>query len=222
MRKWLLVAAAVLAIVLLVAAGVFWSAYRASQQVPEFYRLALEVDPAVQKVGSDQMLQRTTALVSDVKKPGRWQALFTEEQINGWLAVDLVKNHSRALPSTISDPRVSIEPGSMTFACRVRQDRWQSVLSLKVDVYLSSPDTVALRIRKARAGTMPLPLDTVLAQVAEAARRARHRVEWRQVDGDPVALIPLEPMNKARVTVEIDTLSLRKGAIYVGGTTKRW
>lgn len=222
MRKWLLLAAAVLAVLLLAAVVALVSAYRASQQAPEFYRLALEVDPAVHKVGSDQMLQRATALASDVKKPGRWQALFTEEQINGWLAVDLVNNHSVALPPTISDPRVRIEPGSVTFACRVRQDRWESVLSLTVDVYLAAPDTVALRIRRARAGAMPLPLDTVLAHAAQAARHARRPVEWRQVDGDPVALLPLEPMNKHRITVAIDTLSLREGAIYVAGTTKRW
>lgn len=220
MRKWLLVAAAVLVVLLLVAAGAFWFAYRASQKVPEFYERAMAVDRAVQQAGSDQLLQRTTALVSDVKKPGRWQALFTEEQINGWLAVDLVRNHSNSLPSTISDPRVSIEPDRATFACRVQQGRWRSVLSLTIDVYLSAPDTVALRFRRARAGAMPLPLDTLLAQAAEAARRARWRVNWSQIDGDPVALIPLEPIDKPRARIEIDTLSLRQGEIYVAGTTK--
>lgn len=221
MRKWLPIAAAVLVVLLLVAAGAFWFAYRASQQVPEFYQRAMAVEPAVQQAGSDQMLQRSTALVSDAKKAGRWQALFTEEQINGWLAVDLVQNHSNALPPTISDPRLSIEPDRVTLACRVRQGRWHSVLSLTIDVYLSAPDTVALRFRKARAGTMPLPLDSLLAQAAESARRARWRVNWSQSDGDPVALLPLQPVDKNHATLNIDTLSLRKGEIYVAGTTKR-
>ena len=221
MRKWLLAAAAVLAVLLLVAGGVFWFAYRASQQVPEFYQRAMAVDPAVYETGSDQMLQRTTTLVSDAKKPGRWQTLFTEEQINGWLAVDLVKNHANALPSTVSDPRVRIEPDRVTFACRVQQGRWRSVLSLMIDVYLSAPDTVALRFRKARAGAMPLPLDTLLNHASEAARRARWRVNWSQADGDPVALIRLEPVDKPRATIEIDTLSLREREVYVAGTTKR-
>ena len=68
MRKWLPIAAAVLVVLLLVAAGAFWFAYRASQQVPEFYQRAMAVEPAVQQAGSDQMLQRSTALVSDAKK----------------------------------------------------------------------------------------------------------------------------------------------------------
>ena len=221
MRKWLLVATAVVVVLLLVAACVFLALYRASTRVPEFYQRAMLADPAGQKAGSDQMLQRTTALVSDVKKPGRWQALFTQEQINGWLAVDLVQNHAASLPADVSDPRVEIEPDRVTFACHVRQPQWQGVLSLTVDVYLSGPDTVALRFRKARAGTMPLPMDRVLAQLSEAARSANWKVQWRQVDGDPVALIPIEPPRKDRSTVQIDTLSLRKGEIYVAGTTKR-
>ena len=43
-------------------------------------------------------------------KAGHWEIRFTADEINGWLAVDLVKNHPNALPPTLKDPRVSIDP----------------------------------------------------------------------------------------------------------------
>jgi len=222
MRKWLVIAAIVLAVVLLVIGATAFYTYRASQYVPEFYRQAIQQpDPAKQKVGSDQMLRRATALASDVKKEGAWKALFTEEQINGWLAVDLVKNHAGSLPPTVREPRVVIEPGQATIACRYQHGRWQTVLWLTVEASLAGPDTIALRIRKARAGSLPLPLDDVLKQFSEAARRAQQPIEWRQVDGDPVALIPLKPPQGGPGAVQIDTLVLQQGEIYVAGTTKR-
>ena len=85
----ILVVLAILATLLVL--GLYW----ASRHEPAFYREALEIEPAVLEKGSDQMLQRTTALVSAVKKKGSWKALFTTEQINGWLAVDRVKKPSQ-------------------------------------------------------------------------------------------------------------------------------
>jgi uncharacterized protein YpmS len=220
-RKRLRIVVLVAAVgLLLIAAGVL-ALYVASQQVPDFYQRAMQADPAAQKAASDKMLQQTTAFVSDVKKEGRWQALFTEEQINGWLAVDLVKNHRDVLAASISDPRVQIEPDRMSLACRYQEGRMQSVLSLTVGVSLAESNAVALRIRKARAGAMPLPLDSVLSRVSEAARHAGQKIQWRQVDGDPVALISLDSAQQGRTAVEIDTIVLRKGEIYVAGTTKR-
>src|SRR6188474_2649804 len=75
--------------------------YRASQQVPEFYREALSGDTQRHAAASQEMLRTATALANDVQKEGEWQAEFTEEQINGWLAVDLAENHGKALPPEV-------------------------------------------------------------------------------------------------------------------------
>src|SRR5688572_28758959 len=79
--------AAVLAVASLLAV------YRASQQVPDFYREAIIADSQRQAAASKEMLRTATALVNDAQQEGEWEAEFTEEQINGWLAVDLVENH---------------------------------------------------------------------------------------------------------------------------------
>lgn len=222
MRKWLrIVLVSAVGLLLVAAAGLF-VVWRASRQVPEFYQEAIHGDPEVQAEASDAMLQRATTLASDLKQEGRWEASFTADQINGWLAVDLVKNHSGQLPPSVSDPRVAIEPDRLTVACRFHEGAVDSVLSLSVDVYLPEPNVVAVRIHQARAGALPLPLDSVLDRISEAARRSDLRIKWRQADGDPVAFISLPPpRGPADDLVEIDTLRLGDGEVYVAGTTER-
>lgn len=217
-RRWLKIGAIAGAGLLLLAVAGLFALYRATQHVPEFYRKAIQADPATLAAASDQMLRRATALASDVKKPGRWQALFTADEINGWLAVDLVKNHGASLPPAIRDPRVHIEPDRLTLACRFRQGGLESVLSLIVEVHLAESNRIALRIRKVRAGALPLPLGDVLGELSEAARRAEYPIEWRQSGGDPVALIPVQAVDQ-RAAVRIEKLVIRQGEIYLEGTT---
>ena len=71
--------------------------YLAARHEPAFYRQAMEIDNAVLEKASDRMLQQATALASAVKKEGRWEVLLTAQEINGWLAVDMVRNHPNAL-----------------------------------------------------------------------------------------------------------------------------
>ena len=222
MRNCLLIAGLIFCVVVLVIAGVVFMLYRASQKVPEWYEAKLEADPVRQVEASDEMLQQATALVSDVKKEGQWQAVFTAEQINGWLAVDLVKNHRDLLPPRVSDPRVQIEPGEMTIACRFQQEDLTGVLSLTVDAYMAEPNVVALRVRKARAGLVPLPLEKVLDQISQAASQADLQIQWRQTDGDPVALISLPPTrDEENRLVQVETIRLGEGEVYLGGSTER-
>ena len=57
MRKWLLITAFVALAVLLVLGVGGYVLYRASQQVPEFYREALQAAPKAREEASDEMVQ---------------------------------------------------------------------------------------------------------------------------------------------------------------------
>ena len=210
-----------LVVLLAIVAGIY-ALYRASQHVPEFYRQALQADRAAQSKASDRMIQHATALANDVRKEGRWEAVFTAEEINGWLAVDLVKNHPGALPASIRDPRVVIEPEQVMVACRFEEGKISGVVMLAVEPYLQEPNVLALRIRKARAGLLPLPLNDFLDLATKAAARAEIDLHWRQADGDPVAIFRIPPPRdvKNRV-VSIDTIRLSAGQISLAGSTER-
>jgi len=209
-------------VVLLVLAGALWSLYRASQQVPDFYREALSVDSAAQRKASNQMVRQASTLANDVRKEGQWEAVFTAQQINGWLAVDLVENHPRALPPAIRHPRVAIHSDEIAIACRVQQGKLNSVVTLTVEPYLQEPNVLALRIRKARAGLLPIPLAELLDRASKAAADMKLDLRWQQADGDPVAVIRVPPpRDENNKLIRVEALRLGDGEIYVSGTTER-
>ncbi|MGA2060316.1 MAG: hypothetical protein ABSG67_07520 [Thermoguttaceae bacterium] len=196
--------------------------FLALRYVPKFYRDALAVEPEIQELGSDQMLQRTAALVSDLRKSGKWHTRFTAEQINGWLAMDFVKNHHGALPPLFSDPRVAIDSDGIVLACRYEGGIVSTVLTLTVEPYVPEENVLALRIVRVRAGLVPMPLGKVLDGISDAARRSEWRIEWRQSGGDPVALLSTPPPdNEEDLAVKIEVIRLGKGDIFVSGATER-
>jgi hypothetical protein len=192
--------------------------YLAARHEPSFYREAMEIKPAVLEKASDRMVQQATALASAVKKQGRWEALFTAEQINGWLAVDMAKNYPNTLPPTLRDPRVAIDPKQVTIACRFQDGGVESVLSLTVEPSVPEPNVIALRIVSARAGLLPVPLGQVLDRLKDAAQGMQFRLEWRRAGGDPVAMLSFPPGGDRPVRIE--TLRLGEGEFYVAGTTQ--
>ena len=218
LRIILLIGCGVPVVLIAVLVGVFL----ALRYEPKFYRDALAVGADVQEKGSDEMLQRVAALVSSVKKTGKWQSHFTAEQINGWLAVDFEKNHHGTLPPFLRDPRVAIEPDRIVLACRYDWRFVSTVLTLTVELYMPEENVLALRIVKARAGLLPMPLGKVLDAISDAAWRSEWRIEWRQTGGDPVALLRVPPPDNAGdLAVKLETIRLGKEGIVVSGSTER-
>jgi uncharacterized protein YpmS len=204
--------------------------YRAVKHVPAFYQQAMEVSLQEHMVASDKMVRDVAGLVSDVNKTGRWQAVFTAAEINGWLAVELAKKRPELLPPSLSDPRVSITKEGVSVACRFRSPALDSVASLTVDVYRPELDpadplngrVVALQVRKVRAGNLPLPLGKILEEVSKATGQLDWEVRWRQAGGEPVALVTIPPpRGRGDKLVLIDTIELAEGEIRVAGTSRR-
>ena len=194
--------------------------YLASQHVPAAYRRALDADPDEQVRASNETVRKALA-ISGASKHDKWHVRFSADEINGWLAVDMPKKHPELLPPEFSDPRVTITPQQMTLFCRYHGGSVNRVLSLTADAYVAEPNVVALRIRRARAGALPLPLGEILDQISQEARRQRFRLQWKKKQGDPVALIPIElqTFDKEHV-LRIEAVELRQDELYVSGTTE--
>ena len=194
--------------------------YIAVRHVPGFYREAMKIPRQKLEKGSDRMLRQAAALESAANKEGHWEALVTAEEINGWLAVDLEKNHPNALPETIRDPRVAIDENEITVACCFEQDGTRSILSLTIAPSVPEPNVIALRIVGARAGLLPVALRQVLDRISEAAREMQLHLEWRREGDDPVALLSLPDSEDGGRIMRIETIRLGDGEIYIAGTTK--
>lgn len=205
----------------LLAAACGW-AYWISREVPPFYAAALAQPSSSVHDASDALVREAAALVSDLRKSGRWQALFTVEQINGWLADDLQKNHPTLLPATVSDPRVAIANNQLMVGFRWQQPKWNVVVSLAAEIYLRQPNVVAVRIRKVRAGGLPLPLKNLLHDLIAAGRGLDLQIDEQQIDGDPLLLItPPQDGDYGNLLVQLESLELHDGQLYVAGRTQR-
>jgi hypothetical protein len=205
---------AVLAVLLLL--GV----YLAVRHEPASYREAMAIKPAVLEKASDRMLQKIGALQSAVTRRGRWKAVITAEEINGWLAVDLAKNHPNTLPPSVRDPRVVIDPNEITVACRY-EGSVTTILSLTLQPYMPEPNVVALRIVRGRAGMLPVPLKSVLDGISKAAADMQLRLTWAPAGNDPVAMLSLPEDDDADRVVRIESLELGNGEIRLSGVTER-
>ncbi|MBX7167408.1 MAG: hypothetical protein K1X74_13850 [Pirellulales bacterium] len=197
-------------------AGGFW----ALRQQPEFYAASLLIDESRAKQASDDLLRQVAAVTSAAHQRGAWQAVFTAEQINGWLAYDVRKNHPRLLPKAFGQPRIAIDNDHATIACRYRDGSVDTVLSLEVRLYLTQPGEVALQVCRARAGWLPLPLGKVLDEVEKAAAEGGWRLRWLQSDGQPVAAVQIVPNGEESTELVLEEAEIRDGALWVAGSSR--
>ena len=199
--------------------GLF-TAYRASQSVPEFYQAALELELEEADEAGEQLEHRVLELQNDLDAGESWRLQLSETQINGWLSQDLPQKFPKLLPSEVKAPRVALEDGKALVACRIETKKFSSVLSLCLTPYLTEePNVVALRISKVRAGRLPVPLGDTLDKITNSARKSGIEVRWGQEDGDPVALVTLpseSPDLKQGVLLEM--LEIANTEVTLAGT----
>ncbi len=204
-----------------VLATALWSAYFALQQVRPFYHQALALNQQVLEQGSRDLESRATALYSDTRVAGPWQALFTANQVNGWLAIQLAKNGVEGFPAAIRDPRVAIAPDLLTLGFRTSLGGMETVISVDASVFLTEEGAVAIRLMSVRAGKLPLPVLQVADEIAVGCRKLRLPVQWTQQDGRPVAIVEIsqdDSMGKRRLY--LDAITLNEGELFVAGHTE--
>ncbi|MDX1947735.1 MAG: hypothetical protein SFU86_20225 [Pirellulaceae bacterium] len=214
----------ILALLGLVAGGIFTLvAWRATQQVPQFYVEALVPEPARQREAADELEREVLDLHNEVRRPGRWEARFSQDHINGWLATDLPEKFPGALPKGVSEPRVAIEPDLVQLAVRFQQGEVSTVLSAAGDAYLTErPNEVAIHLHYVRAGAIPVPLGQFLDQIARGATEAGLPLRWSESDGQPVAIIAL-PLSREEFrgqNLQVERLEVREGEIVISGRTE--
>jgi len=195
-------------------------AYRATQHKPAFYEEALKSAPVQEEVAGDQLEQNVLELHNNVRKPGRWEAAFSDAQINGWLASNLEKKYPHLLPRGVADPRVAINPNEALVACRYENGSINTVISLALEIHLTDePNVVAIRVCRARAGALPLPLKNFLDRVSAVAARSGLPLRWAETDGDPVALFKVPSEHEDYVTqgIHLEQVELREGELYLAG-----
>lgn len=183
-------AAAGLALAAALLAAALAALYFASRQPPDFYRESLTRFAENEEPSGEELEQQALALHNQLQHDGRFEARFSDDEINAWLASELPEKFPRLLPSAFSEPRISIQENVLRLAVGYRRGNIDTVLSIAVEAYLTDqPNEVAIRIKQVRAGWVPVPLGNLLAEIAQRAERAGISIRWSETHGDPLALI---------------------------------
>jgi hypothetical protein len=220
-RKYRIAAVCSIAVVAVIGA-LTGGAFYAARQVRPFYQQALQVEPDVLERGSRELESRATALYSEARQQGHWQASFTTEQINGWLATQLAANQGRELPANIRDPRVAISKDVLTLGFRTTSGGVDTVVTVDASVFLTDEGAVAVRLMSVRAGALPLPVMRLADELADACQKLTLPVRWTQHDGEPVALVETHgDPHSDDSRLFIDTIELGESELYVAGHTER-
>ena len=188
-----------------------------ARHVPSFYGRALTASIEERRRASDDLLRRASDLTNAARREQHWTGQFTDDQVNGWLSVDMVENHPGLLPREFADPRVVIEDGGFRIGCRYKFRGISTILSLHASAYLVEPNRLAIRLHGARAGALPLPLGGILDQLSSGANHMDLRLSWRQVDGDPVAIVDLSSLGSDDTALVVDSLEVGEGSFRVVG-----
>jgi hypothetical protein len=197
--------------------------YRASQQVPEFYQEALDAAPEEQEQAGKELEQQIRELAKDVQNRRHWEASFSADQVNGWLASDLMRKYPLLVPKGVYRPRVAIDPEQFQLACKYSGKRMKSVITINIEIRLTDrPNVAEVRLKSVHAGALPVPLQTLLKGISKAADRSNLSLQWTQQGSDPIALITIpERHDEIDGLLRVDRIELRDGELYVAGHTDR-
>jgi hypothetical protein len=207
-------------ILVAVAAALAAYAWMALRQVQPFYAAAIEAPPQKLADDSREMESRVAALYSDATPAGQWHAVFTDDEVNGWLAVALAEKFPTLLPPEVSDPRVAFVDGKVLIGFHWRGQRLDAVVSVEAEAAMAEDEVLAVRLRGARAGSLPLPLADIVEQMSLGATQIECPLTWTHEDGDPVALLPTEDaFSTPELRRQLKNIEVRDGELLLSGAT---
>lgn len=188
-------------------------------RVPVFYGRVESMSAAERVAASKQFVRRSADIWNEMENERLWTGRFHESQVNSWLACDFAQKHASVLPSGVSQPRISFVRGRLALAFRRQIGPVRCIISVSGRVWLPEPNLVAVEFDEVRAGVLPLPAAHAVSALAAAARSAGIGIEWKQLDGNPVALLQLgDPAT--RHNIELKQIEIEDGVLFVAGSSR--
>lgn len=214
--RWRAALVAALAVVLLVPTGV-WLSLRYQ---PGFYRAMRELPREQRERKAKHFVASSLQLRNDITNERSWSAVFTDAEVNAWLAEDLVNHFADQIPPEVHEPRVSFERDRITFAFGLDRGPIRSVIWAVARVSVPEDNVLALSVEKVRAGMIPISVARVIGPLTAAARDRGLDVRWQEDADPPTALIRYRP-DTGRADVVLERLTVGPGRIRFSGRSDR-
>jgi len=127
--------------------------------------------------------------LESVPQRQHWQTELTEDEINGYLAVEIPKNFPQLFAGGIRDPRISLKNDKLEIACQIEQGMVSGVLDLLLDIQFPQPNRCEILFQRAYVGLVPFSRETVRDTFAEGLRGGGRKLESTKVQGYPALVI---------------------------------
>ena len=214
--KWWVVAGSVLALVVAVPIVLFLSL----NYQPTFYRAMQSLPRADRAAKAKHFVANSLQLRNDITNERAWHAVFTDQEVNAWLAEDLVTHFADQIPPEVHEPRIAFEHDRITFAFGLDHGPIRSVIWVVARVSVPEDNVLALTLEKVRAGMIPISMSRIIGPLTAGARDRGLDVHWKADEDPPVALIRYHPAG-GRADVVLEKLTVIQGKIRFSGRSDR-
>jgi hypothetical protein len=187
---------------------------------PQFYRAMVQVPREQQEAKARRFVAQSLQLRNDIINEPSWEAIFTDQEVNAWLAEDLVTEFADQLPPEVHEPRIVFGLDRITLAFELDQGPLRSVIWVVARPRIPEPNVLELTFEKIRAGVLPVPSEKVIDQIVEQARMHGLDVRYERVDQLPVIVVRYKP-NSDREDVLLEQVQIREGEIRLAGRSNR-
>ena len=185
---------------------------------PDFYKANVTLPKGEREKEAKEFVAQSLQLRNDICNEPSWEAVFTDQQVNAWLAEDLVTHFADQLPSEVHEPRVLFEMDRVTLGFELDQGPVRSVIWVVARPRIPEGNVLELTLEKIRAGVLPLPADKLLDRLTGHAIARGLDMRWKRDGQFPVVTIRYKP-HTGRDDVKLEGVRIRKGEIILMGSS---
>ncbi|MFM7412740.1 MAG: hypothetical protein ACKO6E_05975 [Planctomycetota bacterium] len=192
----------------------------AASRLPESYARHEALGGPAAEQAARRFLGGVSRLHADFIREGAWEAAFSEDELNAWLAVDLPRNHPHALPGRVREPRVSLQPRRVDVSARLVVAGLRPVVSVGLGVRLREPNQLGVTVEEASLGAIPLPRGPVLSEIRRRFDRLGMVTSVQRLDDRSVLVVYIPSTHESGgMSHWLESLSLAEGSVAVAGRT---
>lgn len=187
---------------------------------PTFYRKMDRLNREQREARAKHFVASSLQLRNDICNESTWEAVFSDQEVNAWLAEDLVAYFADQIPPEVHEPRIAFAADRITFAFQLDQGPFRSVIWVVARARVPEDNVLALTLEKIRAGMIPISAERIIKPLTVQARDHGLDINWSHEEGLPVAQIRFRP-DQVRSDVVLEKLKIRQGQIRLSGRSDR-
>lgn len=210
----------IIALILTILIGVPAAIWLSLTHKPRFYTTRVQVPRARQEEEAKRFVAQSLQLRNDIDNEPAWEALFTDQEVNAWLAEDLVTHFADQLPPEVHEPRVVFEPERVTLAFQLDQGAFKPVIWVVARPRMAEGNVLELTLEKIRTGVLPVKADTILDRIVKHAKERGIDIDWKRVDNLPVVTLRYSAKG-GNDEVQLDLVEVLDGQIRLVGQSNR-